>query len=457
MASSTYEMRHSNRSQLSQTFHNDAFLNTPLEENLPGEIEMRTLPPTDCGKEAYLVLLGCTIIQAPVWGYSLAFGVFQEYYTTHRGIKGSPGAIATVGTTLNGLMYLMMPFSFTILTRYPRLRRYCGPLGLVITVASLVLSSYATEVWQLIASQGVFCAIGSGLLYSPSTLYLNEWFVAKKGMAYGTIGAGKSAAGVIFPFIMSSLLTKYGPKTTLQAWAISLVILTLPILLFLKPRIPVSNSTNSKPLNWNFLKSELFWIFQLGNVIEAFGYLLPSTYLASYAHTVLVTKEITGAVLIAVLSFANVLGSLMHGVLQDHFSSSTVILVSTLGSTLSTLILWGLAKNLGVLVLFAVVYGFFAGGFSSTYPGIVNEMRMYDEGADTGLIMGFLLGGRGVGFVVGGPVSAVLLKTGWSVVREVGTLGYKTEYGPVILCTGATALFGGWGWMWKMGKKAVAC
>lgn len=32
------------------------------------EIEMRSLPPTDHGKQAYLVLAGCTLIQAPVWG-----------------------------------------------------------------------------------------------------------------------------------------------------------------------------------------------------------------------------------------------------------------------------------------------------------------------------------------------------------------------------------------------------
>lgn len=35
------------------------------------EIEMSPLPPTDHGKEAYLVLTGCTLIQIPVWGMPL--------------------------------------------------------------------------------------------------------------------------------------------------------------------------------------------------------------------------------------------------------------------------------------------------------------------------------------------------------------------------------------------------
>ena len=100
-----------------------------------------------------------------ITGYSISFGVFQKFYTTHKGIEGSPGAVATVGTTLNGLMYLMMPLTFTLLTKYPRLRPYTGPFGLFITVASLIMSSYATKVWQLIASQGVLCAIVSGGLF----------------------------------------------------------------------------------------------------------------------------------------------------------------------------------------------------------------------------------------------------------------------------------------------------
>lgn len=34
----------------------------------PTEIESALLPPTDHGKHAYLYLVGCTLIQAPVWG-----------------------------------------------------------------------------------------------------------------------------------------------------------------------------------------------------------------------------------------------------------------------------------------------------------------------------------------------------------------------------------------------------
>lgn len=298
----------------------------------------------------------------------------------------------------------------------------------------------------------MLCAIGSGLLFSPTTLYLDEWFIARKGMAYGTIWAGKSVGGAVFPFIMSSLLSKFGPRTTLLSWSIALFLLTAPLLFFLKPRIPVSQTSTSRPLAWGFLRFPMFWIFQFGNVVQSLGYLLPSTYLSSYAHA-LGLPSLTGAVLLAVFAIASIPGALVIGYLGDRLKPTTVICISSLGSTLAVFLFWGLSNSLALLMLFSITYGFFAGGFSSTYSGVLHEMRKQDRNVDTGLVMGLLLGGRGVGFVVGGPVSDGLLKGAWS---GVGNWGYNTEYGPIIVATGVTAVFGGWGWIWKMTRSLLA-
>lgn len=195
-------------------------------------------------------------------------------------------------------------------------------------------------------------------------------------------------------------------------------------------------------------------MLQIGNVVQAFGYLLPTTYLASYAND-LGLPSISGTVLIAVLSLANIPGALFSGFLGDRLQSTTVILICSIGSTVAVLLFWGLAAQMALLVVFVLAYGFFAGGFSTTYSGILKEMKRADEGVETGLVMGLLLGGRGVGFMVAGPLSAVLLQSGGMMVVEHAKWGYSTQYGPVIICTGATALFGSWGWMWKILKAAL--
>jgi hypothetical protein len=43
------------------------------------EIDIHSLPPTDHGRQAYLVLAGCTLIQAPVWGQHMFSQIASPY------------------------------------------------------------------------------------------------------------------------------------------------------------------------------------------------------------------------------------------------------------------------------------------------------------------------------------------------------------------------------------------
>lgn len=114
----------------------------------------------------------------------------------------------------------MSPLTFALLTRYPRSQVYCAPAGLVITVIGSLLSSFSKEVWHLVATQGVICALGNGLLFSPSSLYLDQWFLERKGLAMGIMWAAKSVSGVALPFIASASLDRFGSSTTLRAWTV---------------------------------------------------------------------------------------------------------------------------------------------------------------------------------------------------------------------------------------------
>ena len=107
--------------------------------------------------------------------------------------------------------------------------------------------------------------------------------------------------------------------------------------------------------------------------------------------------------------------------LSDRVPVYTVMLISSLGSALAIFLLWGLAStSTGLLIAFALSYGFFAGGFSAVFAGAAQEFRRVTPGGDTGRadvgsMMGLLGAGRGIGNVVCGPVSEALLQhsTGW--------------------------------------------
>jgi hypothetical protein len=143
-----------------------------------------SLPRADGGKDAWLFLASCFMLEALVWGFPSIFGVFQAYYSTHEPFAGSNN-IAVIGTCSLGIMYLELPFIFGILKTWPNLRRWSNVFGLLVMCLSLGLGSFAQTVTQLIATQGVLFAIGGGFAWTPILFYISEWFVQRLSFAYG--------------------------------------------------------------------------------------------------------------------------------------------------------------------------------------------------------------------------------------------------------------------------------
>ncbi len=409
-------------------------------------------------------------------------------------------------------MYLAVPVVMALLTRFPRLRPWCGPVGLLVAVASLLGSSAApgvavgagalsstatgTATSTLIATQGVLYALGCALLFGAASLCLDDWFVARKGFAYGVMWAAKSTVGGGMPLLVAVLLARFGVVATLRAWAVASALLAAPVLLFLRPRVPPagtatasasasspdSPSSSSSPLV--FFRRPLFWMLMVGNILQSLGYQMPNTYLTSYASSLglehaSALATYTGPLLLALFSVASVPGAMVMGMLGDRLPATTVVLISSAGSAVSVFSLWYVsntpayeaghvasasaavagsaaatatdARPLAILIAFTLAYGFFAGGFSSTWPAVLHDMKRRDAAANTGLIFGMLMGGRGLGFVLSGPVSGALLAIG-SSSAHFRTSAVVGEYAPVILCTGTTAIIGAWGSLWTLGK-----
>jgi predicted MFS family arabinose efflux permease len=337
-------------------------------------------------------------------------------------------------------MYLISPFTFAILSRWPRLRRWFGPIGLILTAIGFLLSSFSNKVWQLIVTQGIIAGIGSGLLFTPTTLYLDEWFIQRKGLAMGVFWAGESVTGVGLPFLMEVSLRKYGPAITLQAWRVATILLSAPLLYFLRPRIPISPTTSVRRLSLKFLRLPSFWMLSLGNGLQSLGYFLPFTYLSSYAVQQLGLSSTMGTLLLALVNTTSIPGSIVMGSLGDHMSVTTVVLVSSLGSSLSVFLFWVSSSHLA-LTIFSLTYGFFARGFSSTWSGVTRETKNQSPIMDTGFIFGLLAGRRVVKNVISGPLSVALVNVGG--LGGANRNGYGGMYGVVILFTGITSLLGG--------------
>ncbi|KAF2963947.1 hypothetical protein GQX73_g9627 [Xylaria multiplex] len=410
-----------------------------------------SLPPVDGGKDAWLFLAACFVVNALIWGYTFSFGVFQDYYNQHEPFASS-GNIAVIGTTSTGLLYLFSPVILGIYRLYPHYTRYATVVGLFIASLALSLASLATSTNTLIGLQGVLYAIGGAIAYCPTILYIEEWFAARKGMAYGLVWSGEGLASAVIPLILQRLLAEYGHKTTLLASGIAIFIISAPLSVFIKPRLPPSNTVAMRPWDLKFLFSGLFAPYQIGNLVQGTGHFIPGIYLPTYARSVLKASGFLSALTVLLVNISTTIGAAIMGSLTDRLPATTCILISSVGATLGIFVAWGLSSSLAVLYVFCVMYGLFAGSFTATWPGIMRALGKSHEageggGVDPTMIFGWLCAGRGVSSLVSGPLSEALLKDmAW---KGNAGAGYGSGYGTLIVYTGVTALLSCSSFIWK--------
>lgn len=388
----------------------------------------------------------------------MSFGIFQDAYNQQSTLSGSKSATGVIGTTLNGVMYLSMPLLSTLLDsgRWARWRRPVAIAGVIISSISFLVSSWSTAVWHLIVLQGICAAFGGAMLFSPTTLFIDEWFRdGNRATAYSVTLSSKNIVGTATPFLMYFLLDKLGLRTAIRIWA-GIVLVTGIIGIAIIPKKSTAlQRTRPKKIPWSFLKHKTFIIYAIGNIVFSSGYGLPQTYLSQYASNVLHLSGILSALMIVMFNAPGIISCFLMGLICDKskMSAPTNTQISTIGSGVCVFLLWGLKSHEipALLILFSIGYGFFSGPYSSTWGGWIKDMEREaaenNEAINTGMVYGLLNGARGIGYVVGGLSGVELLKVG--AVEGSRQWAYGTRYGALIVFTGLCSVLGGWSILWQ--------
>ena len=95
-----------------------------------------------------------------------------------------------------------------VFRRYPDKAKLILWTATGVSVGSMFISSWATHTWQLILLQGVLGGTSGAVLYTPVLLWLQDYWVERRGMASGIIFAGTGIGGFVFPFLIGSLLDR---------------------------------------------------------------------------------------------------------------------------------------------------------------------------------------------------------------------------------------------------------
>ena len=309
-----------------------------------------------------------------------------------------------------------------LIRRWPQWQRQILWAGWTITIFSLVGASFVKSVALLIAFQGATYSIGVTLMLFPIISMLNEWFVVKRGLAFGIMCAATGLSGTAMPFVLAILLVKYGYPTTLRAFAVGMAVLTGPCLPLLKGRFPASHSSVNRETDLSFLKRPLFYFFAISGFLQGLGFFFPIIFLPSYAHSIGYSPSI-GALLLALVSLAQLFGQIVIGWLSDKRVSVQILaFVLPFIAGVATLTLWGLGRSLPPLILFSLLYGFFGGGYVVLWAKMGQELGNDPNiGLVTFGIFAFL---KGIGNVITGPISAELLLPNTNV-QEYGLEKYR--------------------------------
>lgn len=407
------------------------------------------LPPVDKGFHAYAYLAGSFVLELLVWALPFSYGVFLNHYTSHHLFDGPQDfLLPLVGTLSSGIIYLTSIAIMPALSRYPHQRQNLMRFGAVLCVTSLLGAAFATEVWHLILTQGVLYSVGGTILYFPVQIYLFEWFDKRRGLANGVIFSGTGLGGVILPFVVETLLNKYGSKTAFISLAVAYAVLLVSVLPFVKGRLPPSSIIIPQRTNWSFLRDPMFVVLFLGNFLQGLGNFVPGIWLPTFASDMKLSVT-SGTLIVSLMNAAAVPGSIVIGFTSDKYDLRAVMLTSMLGSSLAVLLLWGLASNLALLLSFALIYGFLAGGFSSLWPRFASAIAKDDPHLIARLLSIFIAG-RGVGNVLAAPISSSLLRSN----LPDGKYAYGLKnYGPLIIFTGITLFSSTIGIFYKSAEK----
>lgn len=429
------------------------------------EASSSDLPPVDGGRGAWTFLLGCWLVEAMIWGFPLAFGIFQSTYAANELFKES-NSVPTIGTLATGVSYLGMPFTNPVALKWPQHRKKMCVFGWLLCLVGLLGASLATQVWQLLLFQGLLYGTGWVICYTPFLFMLNDWFVERRGLAYGLLFGASGVSGLVIPAAVGWLLEKFGFRTALRIYAIATIVISGPALFLIRPR---ATATKQSPHHYKspqngglqtlrpFLTNLHFMLFALAIFLQGLGFFIPNIFIPSYT-TDLNLSHTSGSGLLALISLSQVCGQFFQGWVSDKVNVYIPASVSALLPGLGALFLWGPAKGMAFLVPFAIIWGFFSASYSVLYTRICSLIVAGKDGeSSTGEEVAMLMYGvfsfeRGVSNVLEGPISSWLLRDNDVDVGRYGLGRYADVVWFTSACMVASSLVGA-GWFWTRSRE----
>ncbi len=356
----------------------------------------------------------------PHRGIINTFGVYQNFYQSNIFRSHSPSAISWIGSVQGFLLLAISAFTGPIFDA--GYNRTLISLGSFLIILGLMMTSLVKQYYQAFLAQGVCFGIGAGMIFVPSIAVVSTYFHRHRALAVGVTASGSSlgehsppsrlsnqlpdnyTGGVIYPTLFHFLQPRIG-----SGWATR----TIRLMAFLTlgftnivMRQRVLPATRRKLFDVSALREAPFILCTAGLFFGFLGLYIPFFYITPYAHFKTGANATLAFYLVPILNAGSIFGRLVPNAMADRFGALNMLIPCALVCAVLAFT-WTAVHEVGGIVAFAILYGFFSGSFVSLPPSAILSLSNDLNKVGTHLGMSFSI--AGIGILIGSPVGGALL------------------------------------------------
>ncbi|KAL1929048.1 hypothetical protein VTP01DRAFT_2107 [Rhizomucor pusillus] len=377
----------------------------PRRESIVTTNEVEVLVPPDDGR-GWLVVLGSFLGLFSIFGYNYSWGVFLNYYKEHVYLN-QMDKLSWIGSLCVALFFILGPINNVVI----RVMGYRWMLltGTVLCTAALILASFAKEVWHVFLTQGLLFGVGGSFVWFPCIGAPQQWFSKRRGLAVGLAMSGSGIGGLCVSNICQAIIASIGYRWALRIVGIMCFVL-IGVSSFLVKPLGSHKQTGGRSglISWYLFKNKNFCIMFMHGLITTFGYMTPFFLLPSNANALHLDPWV-GTNLSAIMSAVNAAARICTGYMGDKLGRFNSLFICTFMAGVMSVAVWVNAHNEATIWAFAVLYGFFGGGYIALFPTVQPQVVGLENISPA---VGLLYFTNFFGYLFGTPIaSAIINKT----------------------------------------------
>ena len=358
------------------------------------------------------VVLGAFGVTGMGFGSAYTFSVFVE--PLQQAFGASRGQAALVFSIAGCLNFTLGLVSGPLADRHGA--RPWALAGMLLVGAGLALAGLAQTLTQVYLAYGIGVGVGVGLAYVPVLGAVQRWFSRRRGFASGLAVSGIGAGTLLLPPLAGWLIDAQGWRTAYVTLGVLAATLGGGAALLIKsdpraqglgpdgdPPAPAAATAGAGGLSMReAVRSSRFWLLYASGLLASFAAFVPFAHLVPYAMDHGVPKS-SAVLLLGAVGIGSTFGRFAIGGVVDRMGRSRALAFIYLALML-VFCGWALATGFGAMVVFALAYGAFYGGWSAVMPAVVMDQF---GGRQVSGIIGALYTSVAIGTLVGPTLAGV--------------------------------------------------